>query len=53
MNAENQGNDNGKFRTLRQVTIDSLSGSMIEYFNVDNEKPRREFIEKAVYANIT
>jgi DNA gyrase subunit B len=43
------------FRTLRQVTIDSLSEAdrVFSMLMGDEVPPRREFIEKnAVYANI-
>ena len=46
---------NPEFRTLRQVTIDSLSEAdrIFSMLMGDEVPPRREFIEKnAVYANI-
>jgi len=46
---------NPEFRTLRQVTIDSLSEAdrVFSMLMGDDVPPRREFIEKnAVYANI-
>ena len=57
MNAEQlwETTMNPEFRTLRQVTIDSLAEAdrVFSMLMGDEVPPRREFIEKnAVYANI-